>query len=120
MAKTIPKTGGNSKIRFIMLEADLADGDLTQITSAITQAMRQGQPVVRQLTTQTAARTQEPADAAAQELSEVEGDAVLEAEGNGSEPATYPKGACTSTDANAESTFGCRSEFGRRPFRKFR
>jgi hypothetical protein len=48
VAKITPRTGGNSKIRFIMLEADLADGDLTQITQAITQAVRQGQPVARQ------------------------------------------------------------------------
>ena len=34
------RTGGNSKLRFIMLEADLADGDLSQITSAITNALK--------------------------------------------------------------------------------
>jgi hypothetical protein len=43
-----PPKSGNSKIRFIMLEADLADGDLTQISQAISQAMRQGQPITRQ------------------------------------------------------------------------
>jgi hypothetical protein len=50
MAKASSKNGGgnSSKIRFIMLEADLADGDLTQITQAITQAVRQGQPIPRQ------------------------------------------------------------------------
>jgi hypothetical protein len=32
--------GGNSKIRFIMLEADLNGGDLTQITQAISNALR--------------------------------------------------------------------------------
>jgi hypothetical protein len=48
MAAKIPPKSGNSKIRFIMLEADLADGDLTQITQAISQAMRQGQPIARQ------------------------------------------------------------------------
>jgi hypothetical protein len=41
--------GGNSKIRFIMLEADLNGGDLTQITQAISNALRPatGQPPMR-------------------------------------------------------------------------
>ena len=64
MAKMTPKNGGNSKIRLIMLEADLADGDLTQITQAITQAVRQGQPVVRQPVAITARSTAAPAAAA--------------------------------------------------------
>lgn len=37
--------GGNSKIRFIMLEADLNGGDLTQITSAISNALRPPAPL---------------------------------------------------------------------------
>jgi hypothetical protein len=48
MAPKITLKSGNSKIRFIMLEADLADGDMTQITQAISQAMRQGAPIARQ------------------------------------------------------------------------
>lgn len=95
MAKTTTKTGDHSKIRFIMLEADLADGDLTQITTAITQAMKQGQPVVRQITTQTPGRSHESlqaAEAAEQDIDEMEADMVAEVEGNGSEPATSPKG----------------------------
>jgi hypothetical protein len=40
MAKTQNRgTTGNSKIRFIMLEADLNDGNLTQITQAISSAL---------------------------------------------------------------------------------
>lgn len=39
-AKTVVKRSG-SKIRFVMLEADLADGDLTEITHAISNALRQ-------------------------------------------------------------------------------
>lgn len=35
-----PRGNGSSKIRFIMLEADLSDGDLTQVTQAITNALR--------------------------------------------------------------------------------
>jgi hypothetical protein len=40
MAKASGRTPGTSKIRFIMLEADLSDGDLSQITQAITGALR--------------------------------------------------------------------------------
>jgi hypothetical protein len=40
--------GGNSKIRFIMLEADLNGGDLTQITQAISNALRPVLPVQHQ------------------------------------------------------------------------
>jgi hypothetical protein len=38
----VTKTG-NSKIRFIMLEADLSDGDLSQVTQAIQNALRPNQ-----------------------------------------------------------------------------
>ncbi|HEV2750557.1 MAG TPA: hypothetical protein VGV12_08555 [Gemmatimonadales bacterium] len=41
--KTVMKRGGSSKIRFVMLEADLGDGDLSEITHAISNALRQGQ-----------------------------------------------------------------------------
>jgi len=34
-------SAGSSKIRFVMLEADLRDGDLTEITQAISSALRQ-------------------------------------------------------------------------------
>lgn len=39
----IPLKSASSKIRFIMLEADLADGDLTPFTSAISHALRPAQ-----------------------------------------------------------------------------
>lgn len=44
MAKSAPRSGatGSSKIRFIMLEADLNDGDLSQITQAISSALGRG------------------------------------------------------------------------------
>src|SRR6266545_1484478 len=45
MAKTIGKTNGSSKVRFIMLEAD---SDLTDISQAITQALQSPQPLARQ------------------------------------------------------------------------
>lgn len=66
---------GNSKIRFIMLEADLADGDLNQITQAISSAMRQPAGPVRLLSRPPAASngTATPeSEEAVDELAEVE------------------------------------------------
>lgn len=39
MAKTTVKTAGPSRVRFIMLDAELNDGDLSQITQAIQNAL---------------------------------------------------------------------------------
>jgi hypothetical protein len=44
--KTVVKRSG-SRIRFVMLEADLADGDLTEITQAISSALKQSSPAQR-------------------------------------------------------------------------
>jgi hypothetical protein len=87
MAKAIVKTPANSKIRFIMLEADLADGDLTQITQAITQAVRQSQPVARQtLAIAPRAGTPPPAESDADLTEEL--DETSTEETNGHEPTT--------------------------------
>ncbi|BCA56899.1 hypothetical protein W02_40390 [Nitrospira sp. KM1] len=80
-----------------MLEADLADGDLTQITSAITQAMKQGQPGVRQLTTHSTGTgsIREPLPAAngtAPEINDVDDNAEVEVNANDGESAIAPKG----------------------------
>lgn len=40
MAKQAPAKGGTSRIRFIMLEAEIPEGDLTQITAAIQNALK--------------------------------------------------------------------------------
>ena len=40
MARGSNLKGGSSKIRFIMLEAELNDGDLSQVTQAIQNALR--------------------------------------------------------------------------------
>jgi hypothetical protein len=40
LAKGTTTKSGNSRIRFIMLEADLSDGDLSQVTMAIQNALR--------------------------------------------------------------------------------
>src|SRR6266704_1623130 len=45
MAKATVRTNGSSKVRFIMLEAD---GDLSESSQAITQALRPPQPLARQ------------------------------------------------------------------------
>ncbi len=53
MVKTFTKKGGSgggsSKIRFVMLDAELKDGDITEITQAISSALRQVQPGHRQI-----------------------------------------------------------------------
>lgn len=49
MAKASSSRGGSSKVRFIMLEADIAEGDLSQITQAIQNALRPSQSVIRTL-----------------------------------------------------------------------
>ena len=53
MVKTFTKKGGSgggsSKIRFVMLDAELKDGDITEITQAISKALRQVQPGHRQI-----------------------------------------------------------------------
>jgi hypothetical protein len=45
MAKQPPPTGGMSKVRFIMLDAELPSGDVEQITQAIQNALRPVQAV---------------------------------------------------------------------------
>lgn len=40
MAKITGKAGGSSRIRFVMVEADLHDGDIGQITQVISNALR--------------------------------------------------------------------------------
>ncbi|MGQ2958444.1 hypothetical protein [Sphingopyxis sp.] len=49
MAKGSTSKPGNSKIRFIMIEADLSEGDLSQVTQAIQNALRPAQQPVRML-----------------------------------------------------------------------
>jgi len=44
MAKNSSGRSGNSKLRFIMLEADLSEGDLSQVTQAIQNALRPAYP----------------------------------------------------------------------------
>lgn len=40
MAKKPPQNSGTSRVRFIMLEAEIPEGDLTQITTAIQNALK--------------------------------------------------------------------------------
>ncbi len=47
MAKTVLKKGGSSRIRFVMVDAELGDGDFTAITHVIANALQQAQPARR-------------------------------------------------------------------------
>lgn len=40
MAKHTSKTGGPSRVRLVILEAEIADGDLSQLTQALSNALR--------------------------------------------------------------------------------
>ena len=40
MARNVTSKGGNSRIRFIMIDADLSEGDLSEVTQAIQNALR--------------------------------------------------------------------------------
>ena len=46
MGRSSTKSGGKSRIRFIMLEADLSEGDLSEVTSAIQNALKPKTPQV--------------------------------------------------------------------------
>jgi hypothetical protein len=82
--------GGNNRIRFVMLEADLNDGNFQQITQAIANAVKPAQAPVRLLSGAQAA----PISALDPELEEAEyvssenGD---ESDGNGTQPASRPR-----------------------------
>ena len=47
MAKTANRTGGTSRIRFVMVDAEIAEGDVGPITQAIQNAQRGPAPVQR-------------------------------------------------------------------------
>lgn len=49
MAKQPSNKGGTSRIRFIMLDAEIPEGDLSQITSAIQNALKPTTTIVQQL-----------------------------------------------------------------------
>lgn len=49
MARSSQPKSGASRVRFIMLEADIQDGDLAQITQAIQNALRPAAPPVTRL-----------------------------------------------------------------------
>ncbi len=48
MAKQPTNKGGTSRIRFIMLDAEIPEGDLSQITSAIQNALKPTTTIVQQ------------------------------------------------------------------------
>lgn len=49
MAKASGKNSGSARIRFIMVEAELADGDIGQITQAIQNALRPSQTATQRI-----------------------------------------------------------------------
>lgn len=68
------KAGGSSRIRFIMVEAEISDGDLGQITQAIQNALRGPTPTVQRIASPNGAK------AVAQETSELEAEVEVEEE----------------------------------------
>jgi|SRR5215471_4574937 len=64
MARSSAARTGASRVRFVMVEAETADGDLGQITQAIQNALRGPSPVVHRIAPPAIAKTiiQEPQD----------------------------------------------------------
>lgn len=54
MAKQQPAKGGTSRIRFIMIDAEIPEGDLSQITSAIQNALKPTTIIQQRLSSQPA------------------------------------------------------------------
>jgi hypothetical protein len=52
-----------NRVRFVLLEADISDGNLSELTQAITSALKQSSAPVRQLSPRTAMPTSLPAEA---------------------------------------------------------
>lgn len=49
MPKSVAKGGGASRIRFVMFDAEVAEGEIGQITSAIQNALRAPAPIVQRI-----------------------------------------------------------------------
>jgi hypothetical protein len=64
----------SNKIRFVMLEADLSDGNLSELTAAITQALKPAAPTVRFLNGKIPAQLNGGAPAAPDEEDLIEGE----------------------------------------------
>ena len=62
MAKAQAKAGGNSRIRVVMIDAELAEGELAQLIPALQNALRPPAPVIGRI--QPKAITQQQPDAA--------------------------------------------------------
>ncbi len=76
----------SNKIRFVLVEADISDGNLSELTQAITSALRPSVAPVRQIT-RTATPTLPPAPNGAQDTEEEELDeVVVEEPANGDLP----------------------------------
>src|ERR1700722_19799573 len=60
MVKNSGKTGSPSRIRFVMVEAELGDGDIGQITLAIQNALRAPATTGQRIAAPTAVQADEP------------------------------------------------------------
>jgi hypothetical protein len=77
MAKNSGKPVGTSRIRFVMVDAEIADGDITSITTAITNALRGPTPtVVKRIAAPATNGQAEPVEADLVEETDEELDAV--------------------------------------------
>jgi hypothetical protein len=77
MAKNSGKPVGTSRIRFVMVDAEIADGDITSITTAITNALRGPTPtVVKRIAAPATNGHTEPVEADLVEETDEELDAV--------------------------------------------
>lgn len=88
MAKGPIKSGGTSRIRFVMVEAEIADGDIGQITQAITNALR---PVAAQATVKRIAVTVPQGNGEPTTEAEILDEAEVEDAETVHAPATPPK-----------------------------
>lgn len=87
VAKQQNSRGGTSRIRFIMLDAEIPEGDLNQITSAIQNALKPTTTVIQQRLPATSA-TSTLSDGAQDTELEIDGEAVVSEEETHSEAAS--------------------------------
>jgi hypothetical protein len=72
----------SNRIRFIMLDADISDGNLTELTHAITSALKSGSNTpLRQIPPQLQVKTLSPADEAEEEEQPVDAEITEDNEG---------------------------------------
>lgn len=97
MAKSTQPKGGSAKIRFVMLEADISDGDLDQITQAIQNAFRPTTvvqyrpPAIERVALGTSSEPLAESDASIVESDETESGSVVKQNGGGGSRQAKPR-----------------------------